>query len=220
MQQKEVLRELVNEVLLRRDRAIVGCAVEIFVSLGSILLYDLRRSIVIPVINTILTLLSCIGLRGALVLSLPSVKVHGIVTTGLLLAAVLNLFCEMLFTHAGLGSDTLPGWLVLVLMITPYSLNLFCSSLSLMLLTAMTELSEKEEQDCGLLSAEELEKQVVDMRGSDLCCVCMDKRKDAVFTPCGHRAVCVMCGEILRARARQCPVCRCHIADVVKIYDA
>lgn len=219
MNKDQDFKDMAEEVLKWRDRAIVGCFTEIVVSTASIMLYDLRRSIIIPIINMTLTVLSMVGLHGALLLNVNKIQAHGVITTGLLIASVLNFFCEALFTHAGLGSDTLPGWLVLTIMMVPYSLNLFCSGLSLVLLSKLQALIEAEDATSGTPSDEQLQRQVQEMRGSDLCCVCMDKRKDAVFTPCGHRAVCHQCGELLRSKSRHCPICRYSIDSVVRVWD-
>ncbi|CAE8680853.1 unnamed protein product, partial [Polarella glacialis] len=125
-----------------------------------------------------------------------------------------------MLTHAGLGSDTLPGWLVLLLLFVPYSLNLCCSILSLYLGSALSDYLEKEDSKCGLLASERIEMQADRLNGQDTCCVCMDKRKDSVLTPCGHRAVCSECGETLKARSRKCPVCRQTITGVVRVFDS
>ena len=47
-----------------------------------------------------------------------------------------------------------------------------------------------------------------------LCCICIDRRKDAVIIPCGHHRVCERCGNDLIEEARgsgrepTCPYCR------------
>jgi len=210
---------MAKEVLLRRDSAIIGCSIEIIVSLGAIVLYDLRRSIVIPILNTGLAALSGIGLQGALTLTLWKIQVHGIITTGLMIAALLNFCCEALFTHAGMGSESLPGWFVLALLFIPYSLNLFCSFLSLLLQASLSDLLELEEQTSGLAEQGQIEEQVSQLTGTETCCVCMDRRKDAVFTTCGHKACCIVCAQQLHARGRSCPVCRKFIGGVVKVFD-
>ncbi|CAE7507562.1 Birc2 [Symbiodinium natans] len=127
------LEDLRKDVLKRRDTAILACAVEILVSVASMALYDIRRSIIVPIANTVLAILASIGLFGALALQLPKIQVHGVVTTGLLIACLVNFVCEALLTNAGMGTDTLPGWLVLLFLLVPYSINLACSILSVML---------------------------------------------------------------------------------------
>mmetsp|Transcript_139311 Transcript_139311/g.444639 ORF Transcript_139311/g.444639 Transcript_139311/m.444639 type:complete len:245 (+) Transcript_139311:143-877(+) len=216
----ERFNNLREEVLRKRDSAIIGCITEIIVSLASMSLFDLRRSVLIPILNITLVILSGVGLHGALTLSLREVQAHGVVTTGLIIACVLNMFAEAFLTHAGMATGPLPGWIVLCLLLTPYSLNLGCSLLSLMLQAALGELLEIEDEKSGLLSADQIEAQAAELSGSDVCCVCMDKRKDAVLTPCGHRAVCVQCGDSLQSRKRNCPVCRQYINGVVRVFDS
>jgi len=167
----------------------------------------------------VLTLLSGIGLHGALTLSLPRIQTHGIFTTGLIIACLLHFVAEALLTHSGIGSDTMPNWFVLLLLLVPYSLNLACSVMNLLLGSVLSEFLLVEEQASGLLDSERIEQQAEDLRGQDLCCVCMDQRKDAVVTPCGHRAMCVRCGDMLKARGRKCPMCRQPISGIVRVFD-
>jgi len=213
----EVLRE---RVLNRRDRAIAGCMLEIAMSLAAMALYDLRRSMLVPIMNAILTIFSVLGLYGALGLRLVLVQVHGILTTGLLIAVVLNFFAEELFVEKGLGSDTLPSWVVLTALLVPYSVNLVCSVTNLQLASVLTEFRAADESSCGLLKNDQLEQQAIELTGQDVCCVCMNAKKDSVLVPCGHKAMCLSCGEELRARGRQCPLCRTHINGVVRVFES
>jgi hypothetical protein len=220
IRQDPQLEHLRQMVLNRRDSAILACMLEIAVSVASLALYDLRRSMLIPILNTTLTVLSGIGLSGAMTLSLKRIQIHGIVTTGLIIACILNFVAEALLTSTGIGSDTLPGWAVLIAILVPYSVNLGCSSLSLMLGSVLSDFLQKEEEATGL-SDERIEQnaQDIQVRGEDSCCVCMDKRKDAALVPCGHKVMCLACAQLLQARERKCPVCRRSIDNVVRVFD-
>merc|ERR1712187_290434 len=162
----------------------------------------------------VLTMLSAVGLNGALRLRLRQVQIHGITTTGLLIAVVLNFFAEALLSETGIGSDTLPPWLVLTMLLVPYSVNLACSFTNLLLANALTEFLQADESASGLLKNDQLEQQALELTGQDVCCVCMNAKKDSVLTPCGHKAMCLSCGEQLRARGRMCPLCRSQITGV------
>lgn len=213
------LEKLRQDLLVHRDTAIIGCFTEIGVSAFSIVLYDIRRSILVPIVNTGLALLAAIGLHGALTLSIRRIQAHAIITSGLLIACLLNFFAEALLTEAGIGSASLPGWVVLLLLVVPYSVNLFCSLLSLRLLSTLWDFQSLEEQSGGILSPQQIEQQAIQMSGQDMCCVCMDRPKEAIFTPCGHRSVCHECGIALQDLGRRCPVCRASIGAVVRVYD-
>lgn len=213
----EHLRERVLEF---RDRAIIGCLLEIAISILAMALYDLRRSVLVPIMNTLLTLLSAIGLRGALVLKLRPIQVHGILTTGLIIAVVLNFIAEALLTSTGFGAANLPPWIVLTILLVPYSLNLACSVQNLFLASALTDFLKKDELNCGLLGCDQLERQAVEMSGQDVCCVCMVAKKDSVLTPCGHKAMCQTCGDQLKSRGRTCPICRNRINGVVRVFES
>lgn len=56
-------------------------------------------------------------------------------------------------------------------------------------------------------------KEGMDLKG--LCKVCMDKKVETVFIPCGHRVVCVECSR----RLQNCCLCRKKITLVVKTWD-
>eukprot|EP00913_Durusdinium_trenchii_P033365 g31234.t2 len=84
----------ISEVMARRDSAIVACIVEIVVSAAAMALYDLRRTLLVPLANSVLIILASVGLHGALRLELVKVQAHGIVTTGLLIACLGNFLCE------------------------------------------------------------------------------------------------------------------------------
>jgi len=217
--ENECLEQIRQVVMARRDNAIQGCILEIGVSILAMGLYDLRRSILIPALNGILILLSAIGLRGALGLQLKAVQVHGVITTGLLIAGLLNFLAEAFLTSTGMACGNLPSSIVLIVLMVPYSVNLFCSVLSLLLGTALQDFYEREEQDCGLTDPARLEAQAQDLRGQDLCCMCLDKQKNAVLTPCGHKAMCLGCAEQLYARGRNCPLCRARIGGVVRVWE-
>jgi len=220
VRQDPQLEHLRQAVLTKRDNAILGCMLEIGLSVASLALYDIRRSMLIPILNGTLTFLSGIGLTGAMTLTSRRIQIHGIITTGLIIACILNFIAEALLTSAGVGSDTLPGWVVLLMLLIPYSLNLGCSCLSLVLGSALADFLAMEELSSGMLTSEQIETQCSNLAGQDLCCVCMDQRKDAVLTPCGHKAMCMQCAQALKARERKCPVCRNNIEGVVRVFDA
>ncbi|CAK9027498.1 Baculoviral IAP repeat-containing protein 2 [Durusdinium trenchii] len=92
--ENQELEELRQEVMARRDSAIVACIVEIVVSAAAMALYDLRRTLLVPLANSVLIILASVGLHGALRLELVKVQAHGIVTTGLLIACLGNFLCE------------------------------------------------------------------------------------------------------------------------------
>eukprot|EP01096_Ripella_sp_DP13-Kostka_P011876 TRINITY_DN4883_c0_g4_i1.p1 TRINITY_DN4883_c0_g4~~TRINITY_DN4883_c0_g4_i1.p1 ORF type:complete len:205 (+),score=54.05 TRINITY_DN4883_c0_g4_i1:136-750(+) len=52
----------------------------------------------------------------------------------------------------------------------------------------------------------------------DLCIICMDGPKEAVFFRCGHVATCMECASHLLQRGDGCPFCRQQIVDIVRGY--
>lgn len=220
IQEDAEFEELRVNVLKRRDVSIVACSVEIVVSVGAIALYDLRRSLFILAVNAVLAAISGIGLHGALTLNLRQTQIHGVITTGLIIATLMNFVVEATLVRNGFASEALPTWLVLVMMITPYFVNLVCSSLNLWLCIVLSEYQSLEEEMSGLLPAYEIEQNAARTVSGGTCCVCMDNRKDAVLVPCGHRCLCVKCGDLLKSRRRTCPICRATITSVVRVHDS
>lgn len=54
----------------------------------------------------------------------------------------------------------------------------------------------------------------------NLCIVCLDQPKSAVFVPCAHRCCCQICGEKIFKKDKKCPVCTKEIVYCLnKIYD-
>ncbi|CAF4318520.1 unnamed protein product, partial [Rotaria sp. Silwood2] len=48
----------------------------------------------------------------------------------------------------------------------------------------------------------------------NLCKVCLDANIDCVFLNCGHLCSCIYCGKQLS----ECPLCRCAIANVIRVF--
>jgi len=55
-----------------------------------------------------------------------------------------------------------------------------------------------------------------DLNEENKCKICMDKNIDTVILRCGHLAVCMICSKGLK----KCPICRKHIAEVVRTFRA
>ena len=52
------------------------------------------------------------------------------------------------------------------------------------------------------------------------CCVCLERPKDVVLSPCAHQCLCGTCARRIAAgprNARKCPVCRTPIEQIVEI---
>ena len=50
------------------------------------------------------------------------------------------------------------------------------------------------------------------------CCVCLERARNTVLSPCAHACVCAHCAERLvsEPRSRRCPVCRANIERVIR----
>ena len=53
-----------------------------------------------------------------------------------------------------------------------------------------------------------------------VCVVCFDGPQSTVCVPCGHNAICMECGEKIMNSVAQCPVCRAHVRELIKLYRA
>jgi hypothetical protein len=48
------------------------------------------------------------------------------------------------------------------------------------------------------------------------CCICMDKKSNMVFIPCGHMCVCEF--DYTKLKTKNCPVCRQEITSSQKVF--
>ena len=53
------------------------------------------------------------------------------------------------------------------------------------------------------------------------CCFCLENKSESVFIPCGHRCVCIKCGEIImKSQNKRCPICQEEAFYLLKkVYD-
>eukprot|EP00743_Colponemidia_sp_Colp-15_P007185 GILK01007759.1.p1 GENE.GILK01007759.1~~GILK01007759.1.p1 ORF type:complete len:1050 (+),score=162.39 GILK01007759.1:338-3151(+) len=52
-----------------------------------------------------------------------------------------------------------------------------------------------------------------------LCAVCMDAPPVLAIIPCGHRCLCVSCGDLLLRQQEACPLCRKPVEKVLHIFE-
>lgn len=54
---------------------------------------------------------------------------------------------------------------------------------------------------------------------NSLCVVCMERSVTHILYPCGHSCLCETCAtNHLSELENRCPVGRCHIQDVIKVW--
>lgn len=54
--------------------------------------------------------------------------------------------------------------------------------------------------------------------GQPTCCICLSETVDTAFTPCFHASFCSGCAASLLAKRAACPIGRCNIKGVQRIY--
>eukprot|EP01113_Clastostelium_recurvatum_P014315 TRINITY_DN17772_c0_g1_i1.p1 TRINITY_DN17772_c0_g1~~TRINITY_DN17772_c0_g1_i1.p1 ORF type:complete len:166 (-),score=34.59 TRINITY_DN17772_c0_g1_i1:158-655(-) len=57
-----------------------------------------------------------------------------------------------------------------------------------------------------------------DVDDSEACVVCVEREKNTALIPCGHRAFCAECAQLLLSKKSVCPLCRLPIQSVLKVY--
>ena len=83
------------------------------------------------------------------------------------------------------------------------------------------ELIYEEKVDLQI-EEEEAEAQ---LREDEKCSICLQRAKDSVLTPCGHKCVCSPCALVLqdegtsRRVRNKCPICRSKFATAVKVFE-
>lgn len=218
MSSDEIFEELREEILVRRDRAIVTCGIELGMTLICFIMYDLRRSLVIIAISVVLAGAAGVGLRAALDLDVWLTLAHAILSSALGGAYIVNLIFEAFLLDDD-DRNGYPQWLVPLTLFFPLMIILICQAFTLMLALSLLRLREF---DAGspLPSEDELEDQADAVAGENVCCVCMSNVKDAALTPCGHKAVCLSCGRVLANQRRACPICRQTVQGVLRVFDS
>ncbi|XP_037513098.1 protein neuralized isoform X2 [Rhipicephalus sanguineus] len=83
----------------------------------------------------------------------------------------------------------------------------------------VTEIEQSPEQPTIEKSTTKAPKKPVEESDDD-CRICFEKSIDSVLVKCGHSLTCHDCGLKLLREAPQCPVCRQHIQEVIRIYKA
>ncbi|KAK6917801.1 hypothetical protein RJ641_018552 [Dillenia turbinata] len=78
---------------------------------------------------------------------------------------------------------------------------------------SLMELLEESEGGDGEMEAEERDK----VGNDTVCCVCMGRKKDAAFIPCGH-TFCRVCSRELWLNRGCCPLCNRSIHEILDIY--
>merc|ERR1712070_167484 len=60
----------------------------------------------------------------------------------------------------------------------------------------------------------------VDIDANDLCIICFERSKNAVYLDCGHGASCYSCAIDTCVVTGRCPLCRAHVQQIVIVEDS
>ena len=63
-------------------------------------------------------------------------------------------------------------------------------------------------------NSKENDGKVQELINQRTCKVCLDRFYDCMFMPCNHLCCCLQCASALK----QCPLCRCKIDKIIKVY--
>jgi hypothetical protein len=107
---------------------------------------------------------------------------------------------------------------------TAYDLRMMMRNMSLdesVELIRLVEMAYEERVELEILE-EEAEALLTD---EEKCSVCIQRAKDVVLAPCGHKCVCSECLNRLqskvtpRAYRNKCPICRARFTMGVKVFE-
>eukprot|EP00440_Ansanella_granifera_P013115 gb/GFBE01014252.1/.p1 GENE.gb/GFBE01014252.1/~~gb/GFBE01014252.1/.p1 ORF type:complete len:252 (+),score=44.19 gb/GFBE01014252.1/:1-756(+) len=215
------VKEASDLVLKRREQVFWATGAEFVVIAVSFISYDLRRSIVIPVVSTLLLGLAAVGMHGAMVVSQKQTIAHAMFSAAISAAVCVNFCIE---TLAGVIEQTAhmpPRWLLFLALVLPYFAVLCLAVVSARFSLALGQLQEAlDEESDSEMSSEEIEARAESLQGQDICCVCYSAKKDAALVPCGHKSMCLRCSSQMQSRGLACPVCRAPIQSVLRVYDS
>lgn len=206
--------ELRGVVLRKRNAVIAGCVMQIVMSVVSISLYAVRETLLVPIGSAFISCMALCGFKGAARLKTPLILLHGVVTSGVLLAVILYSTMETLFGKVD-SATTLPDGVILLLFCIPYGVDLVVSVWALQLGDALMELGRRM-GDQDRANVDPLHGPWGDPNQPS-CCVCMDRPQNTALIPCGHKVVCFPCSQ--NFPGRPCPVCRRRVDTVTRIWD-
>jgi hypothetical protein len=53
----------------------------------------------------------------------------------------------------------------------------------------------------------------------EVCVVCSENKRNVVFFPCGHKALCSACAVRILDTKLPCPICREKIGDITRVFE-
>lgn len=221
---KEKTLEARNLVLERRDRAIFAGVLELLVIAASFLGYDLRQCAMIPIVSSCLFLLAGIGVYGAMQLDKVKTLIHALLFPAFAAAMCANFVFEICIGVVDESSKHGPPiWALASAILLPYFVAMCLSIAGGLLGIALFEFQEEvdEENECSSESSdnEAAEMRMQAARSQDTCCICFTAGKEAALVPCGHKALCLACAEVIKERGQKCPICRSRVSDFIRVYD-
>ena len=108
--------------------------------------------------------------------------------------------------------------------LTVFDVRMMMRNLSLDESLEMIRALELLHEDKVNLQCEEEEAEAL-LREDEKCRVCLQRAKDSVLAPCGHKCVCSPCAIILQDKGtprgvrNKCPICRARFTTAVKVYE-
>ncbi|KAL7678194.1 hypothetical protein ACOME3_004420 [Neoechinorhynchus agilis] len=81
-----------------------------------------------------------------------------------------------------------------------------------MLADEMLKLKEEVEKSAGSIDLSNIIGSHSNQK--EFCCICLDKKRNSVFLPCGHLCTCIGCGQ----KIVKCPICRQKPDRVVSVF--
>lgn len=227
-----------DNVRQARNIAIILGFIEIVCCVLSVPFYMRRKSRAILALIIIAFLASAFGMWAKLRLSFWGLAVHATFTIAVIGGFYIYTVIEMCM---GIDSHQETGGMneqtILVLMSLPLLFIFIMGIYSLVLLIYVDdelesrkvheEGSDGEADDGGApdLARKEhiIELLQIDEKQLDKneCIICLDRPKDNIFYPCGHKQICGPCGRDFMAQARHkvCPVCRNRVQDIIRVYE-
>eukprot|EP01062_Namystynia_karyoxenos_P010667 TRINITY_DN13790_c0_g1_i1.p1 TRINITY_DN13790_c0_g1~~TRINITY_DN13790_c0_g1_i1.p1 ORF type:complete len:656 (+),score=216.90 TRINITY_DN13790_c0_g1_i1:89-2056(+) len=74
---------------------------------------------------------------------------------------------------------------------------------------------QRRETGAQPMGAEDRLREMMDLQ---LCTVCAEEERNAVFVPCGHAVCCRACATKLKSQSGKCPQCRAAVRQIVQAF--
>nr|ABR27275.1 hypothetical protein [Nyctotherus ovalis] len=204
------------ELLNKRNHALLFNCLQLCSAIIGLLSYFLEKDVSYLFVNVVVFLIGLIGLYGALKVHQYLIGINGFVSAGCIGAFLVLQVLQMLFLigYEDVSNSSFER-IKLFFLNVPYMIDLASGIFSLKLLISVLE--SQEESKCGCLLKKLQYISVFHCHYSRNCVVCKTRKRDMLFTDCGHKCLCKECKDEYMRKYNICPVCKKNVRRCIQV---